>query len=217
MADRFPGYDVLTKRGTQSWNPQTREVIDARLEIDPEAHGFFEGAAWETLKAVCRRIIPQPADRPDPAPLAAMVDAKLAMVASEGYRDARMPPMREAWRQGLEALDAEAMMRHGRPFAALEGAEADGLLTAAQQGLLEHPAWAGLSAELFFKQRIIPDIVGAYYAHPVAWNEIGYGGPAAPRGYVRLDFDRRDPWEASEARPGREDAALRENQRVGRS
>ena len=63
---------------------------------------------------------------------------------------------------------------------------------------------------------IIPDIVGAYYAHPVAWNEIGFGGPAAPRGYVRLDFDRRDPWEASEATPGREAVAWRENQRVGR-
>ena len=36
----------------------------------------------------------------------------------------------------------------------------------------------------------------AYYAHPSAWNEIGFGGPASPRGYVRMDFNRRDPWEA---------------------
>jgi hypothetical protein len=128
-----------------------------------------------------------------------------------------MPPMGAAWRRGLAALDAEALARHRRTFAELAPAEADGMLSAAQEGLLAHEAWAGMSAELFFKQRVIPDIVGAYYAHPVAWNEIGYGGPAAPRGYVRLDFDRRDPWEASEARPGREAQAWRENQRVGRS
>jgi hypothetical protein len=40
--------------------------------------------------------------------------------------------------------------------------------------------------------------VFAYYAHPTAWSEIGWGGPASPRGYVRLDFNERDPWEAAE-------------------
>jgi hypothetical protein len=217
MTERFPGYDVLSKRSTPSWNQQTRTVIDARLATNPEAHAFFDSVEWETLKAICARIIPQPADRQRPVPLAAMVDEKITTGATDGYRDARMPPMGEAWRRGLGALDAEAMARHQRSFGQLGAAEADGLLSAAQQGFLTDPAWDGLCAELFFKQRIIPDIVGAYYAHPTAWSEIGFGGPAAPRGYVRTDFDRRDPWEASEARPGREAVALRENQRVGRS
>jgi hypothetical protein len=217
MTERFPGYDVLAKRRTQSWNPQTRQVVADRLATDPEAHAFFSDAEWKTLKAVCGRIIPQPADRDSPAPLAAMVDEKMAAGATDGYRDARLPPMGEAWRRGLAALEAEAQARHGRPFAELAAAEADGLLSAAQQGFLTGATWGNMSSELFFKQRIIPDIVGAYYAHPAAWNEIGFGGPAAPRGYVRMDFDRRDPWEASEARPGREAAAARENRRVGRS
>jgi hypothetical protein len=30
-----------------------------------------------------------------------------------------------------------------------------------------------------------------------------------------MNFDRRDPWEAAEAKPGREQQALRENDRVG--
>jgi hypothetical protein len=217
MTDRFPGYDVLAKRLTPSWNAKSREVVDERLALDPEAHTFFSDTEWRTLKAVCRRIIPQPGERAHPVPLAAMVDRKMATRATDGYRDARMPPMGEAWRRGLAGLEAEAQARHGRPFCELEAAEADGVLTAAQRGYLAGEAWAGLSAELFFKQRILPDIVAAYYAHPTAWSEIGYGGPASPRGYVRLDFDRRDPWEASEARPGGEVAALRENRRVGRT
>ena len=49
----------------------------------------------------------------------------------------------------------------------------------------------------------------AYYAHPTAWNEMGFGGPASPRGYVRMDKNRRDPWEAAEAEPGGEGRALR--------
>jgi hypothetical protein len=31
-----------------------------------------------------------------------------------------------------------------------------------------------------------------------------------------MDFDRRDQWEAAEAKPGREQEAYRENRRVGR-
>ena len=29
-------------------------------------------------------------------------------------------------------------------------------------------------------------ILAAFYSHPWAWNEIGYGGPRYPRGYMRL-------------------------------
>ena len=45
---------------------------------------------------------------------------------------------------------------------------------------------------------------------PTAWNEIGFGGPASPRGYVRMGLDRRDPWEAVEATPGEEAACATE-------
>jgi hypothetical protein len=61
---------------------------------------------------------------------------------------------------------------------------------------------------------LLSDIVRAYYGHPTAWNEIGFGGPASPRGYVRMGFNRRDPWEAVEAHDGDEAAARRENKRV---
>ena len=37
-----------------------------------------------------------------------------------------------------------------------------------------------------------------FYAHPWAWNEIGFGGPAYPRGYKNLGIDRREPWEVAE-------------------
>ena len=28
-------------------------------------------------------------------------------------------------------------------------------------------------------------ILAGFYSHPWAWNEIGFGGPAYPRGYMR--------------------------------
>ncbi len=215
MPDRYPGYDVLSKRDTPSWNDKTRAVIDERLAIQPGAHHFFDAAEWLTLCAVCARIVPQPADRP-PVPLAAMVDAKLHKNKGDGYRDARLPPMGEAWRRGLSALDAEAMARHRIHFQALAPDQQDDLLQAMQKGELKHEAWGGMPCKVFFKHRVLSDIVRSYYAHPTTWNEIGWGGPASPRGYVRMDFDRRDEWEAAEVKPGREDEAYRENRRVGR-
>jgi hypothetical protein len=44
------------------------------------------------------------------------------------------------------------------------------------------------------------DAVSAYYAHPWAWDEIGFGGPAYPRGYMRLEKGMREPWEVDEQR-----------------
>jgi len=35
----------------------------------------------------------------------------------------------------------------------------------------------------------------AFYSHPYAWNEIGFPGPAYPRGYKHLGVDARDPRE----------------------
>jgi hypothetical protein len=215
MGDRFPGYDVLAKRNSVSWNDQTRAVIDRRMAIDPGHHSFFTEIEWPTIRAVCDRIVPQDDTRQHLVPVAAMVDAKLSGDDNDGYRDARLPPMREAWRRGLAVLDDEAKLRYRRRFHDLTTIEQDDILSAIQNGSVEHSAWRELPPTVFFTKRLLHDIVSSYYAHPTSWNEIGFGGPASPRGYVRMNFDRRDPWEASEARPGREQQARRENARVG--
>jgi hypothetical protein len=199
MPDRYPGYDVLAKRHTPSWDEQTRQVIDRRLAM-PRDPRFFTADEWQTMNALCDRIVPQPKHRP-PVPVAAMVDDKLARNLTDGYRDSRLPALQEAWRRGLRAVDAEAHARLGARFHAAGTAEQNDLLTRMQRGELDNPAWGGMPCALWFSQRLLHDITAAYYAHPTAWNEIGFGGPASPRGYVRMGFDRHDPWEAVAASP----------------
>ncbi|WP_428488225.1 gluconate 2-dehydrogenase subunit 3 family protein [Rhodopila sp.] len=211
---RYPGYDVLSKRDTPSWNEQTRRAIDRRLNV-PDGPRFFTADEWRTLEALCRRMMPQPADRPA-VPLPAYVDEKVWIGREDGYRHAGMPLQGEAWKRGLAALDDEAKRAHdGRRFHEIGSADQDALLKSMQEGALSGPAWGGMPSKLFFKERVVHDVINAYYAHPIAWNEIGWGGPASPRGYVRMGFDRHDPWEAAEAKPGEEAKALRENRRVG--
>lgn len=214
MSERYPGYDVLAKRDTPSWNAQTRQVVDARLAVHPGPR-FFTPGEWSTVQAACARILPQPSDRPD-IPIAAYIDQKLHQDRRDGHRRADLPPQREAWRRGMAALDAEAQGAHGRRFHALAPFDQDALLKAMQAGDLHHPAWAGMPPQHFFIERLIADATHAYYAHPTAWNEIGFGGPASPRGYVRMGLGRRDPWEAAEAHGDDHAGAEAKNRRVGR-
>ncbi len=212
--DRYPGYDVLAKRHSPSWNEQTRLVVDRRVATPDEPH-FFTTREWQTMRAVCDRVMPQPAGRPR-IPLAALVDRKMREEHADGYRHARMPRQDEAWRRGLAALDGDAEAAHGGRFHELDAATQDALLRKMQDGELSAPGWGGMPSEMFFSQRVVPDIANAYYSHPTAWNEIGFGGPASPRGYVRLGADQRDPWEAAEAKPGREADAERRNRNAVR-
>ena len=212
MPDRYPGYDVLAKRDTLSWNEPTRQVIDARLAT-PDAPTYFSEQEWQTLNAICSRIVPQPSRRP-PVPIAALVQQKLADDERDGYRQVNLPPLREAWRSGLAALDAATRTRHDAHFHTLDAAAQDQLLQAMQHGELDGAEWGGMPSDAFFKERLARDILAAYYSHPASWNEIGFGGPASPRGYVRMYFNRRDPWEAVEANPGGAAKTRKDNEHV---
>jgi hypothetical protein len=212
MPDRYPGYDVLAKRDTPSWNEQTRRVIERRLNT-LNAPRFFTVEEFATIEAIAARILPQPETRPK-IPVAALVDDRMLSGQSDGYRHAGMPREGEAWRQGLRALDEAAQQAHGAPFRTLDATRQDELLKQMEGGKLANPAWGSMSSARFFTQRMARDIVFAYYAHPTSWNEIGFGGPASPRGYVRTDFDERDPWEAAEVKNGDVDAARRKNRHV---
>jgi hypothetical protein len=211
-SERYPGYDVLAKWSGPSWNDKTREVITRRLSIAPEPR-FFTADEYETVAAIADRIVPQPADRP-PVPIAALVDRKLDEQIMDGFRRPGVPRDGEAWRLGLKALNAEAAAAYGKRFSELAEALQDKLLRAAEAGELTSAEWNSLRSEVFFRHRLGRDIVLAYYAHPTAWSEIGWGGPASPRGYVRLDLDERDPWEAAEAKDGNDATAFRSNRRV---
>lgn len=194
----YPGYDVLDKWRSPSFNEQTREVIAKRLNDVPPRR-FLTLEEWSLLEAIVARLIPQP-ERERPIPITPWIDEMLAENRGEGFRFEGMPPMREMWRRGLAGIEAEATARSGGSFAALTPDKQDTILSDVQKGDVDAALWHGLSAKHFFAHDLLKTVAGIYYAHPAAWSEIGFGGPASPRGYVRMGADRRDPWEAVEVR-----------------
>lgn len=194
----YAGYDVLAKWDTPSFDERTREVLAERLDRVPPRR-FLTEAEWATLDALVARLVPQP-DRLVPIPVTPFIDESLALDRGEGYRAPGVPRLRERWRRGLAGIEGEAQARAGRTFADLPPEAKDELLHAVQHGDVHPAVWAGLDAAHFFVHVLLKTVAGLYYTHPEAWSEIGFGGPASPRGYVRLGFDERDPWEARERR-----------------
>lgn len=191
----YPDYNVLDKWDSPSWNDVTRKVIAKRLNEVPQRR-FFTEHEWRTLDAICSQLLPQP-DRPHhPIPITPWIDEKVHLHRGEGYRYHDMPPMEEAWRKGLRGIDEESQRLFADSFADLSSEGQDKVLQAIQNGEVEGKSWDGMNVKRFFISTLLKEVVFVYYAHPAAWSEMGFGGPASPRGYVRLGLNQSDPWEA---------------------
>lgn len=195
--DRYPGYDVMSQRG--HWDEATRTVILDRIHNVPQIR-FFTDAEAALLQAVADRVIPQderpPAER---VPIVPWIDQRCHDRLPDGQRFEDMPNFWDAWRWGLQGIDEEAQALAGTTFLQLDDMARDHVLRRVARGEAQGATWKRMPARRFFYTILIREIVGVYYANPKAWNEIGFGGPAYPRGYLALNFGRPEPWEVNEA------------------
>ncbi|MEV4740643.1 gluconate 2-dehydrogenase subunit 3 family protein [Streptomyces sp. NPDC049555] len=185
------GRDVVGRAGT--WDAVTAGVVLARLAAPPQPPlRFFTPAEEAAAEALLDHLLARTPD--DPAvPVLSVIDARLATAERDGWRYADVPEDDEAWRRSLAGLDEDARLRHdGRTFAELGYGDRDRLLRHILQ--LSGGQWYGMKASHVWSlwTRYACE---AYYAHPYAWDEIGFGGPAYPRGYLRLGRGLREPWE----------------------
>ncbi len=175
-----------------SWNDATRRVIDARLAIedrprflDARRNGRRCRRSASGLSRSLRTGRPYRWQRWSTTSCAATTATAIATrsclaCARPGSGDCARSTRKRAWRTG-PASSRSAETRRTRCSARRSRATC-----AIRPG-------SGMPSDVFFDARLLRDIVHAYYSHPTAWSEIGFGGPASPRGYVRMDFDRRDP------------------------
>ena len=195
----YRGYSTLGQKAF--WDAATRQTVVSRVEQTPSTR-FFTETELPLITSVCDRILPQddrvPARR---IPIVPVIDDRLASNRISGYRYEDMPCDQDAYRWGLQAIEETAQAIHARAFVALDSLQQDYLLKSIHAGkaLAAQHIWERMSVNRFW-QLLVGDCVAAYYAHPWAWDEIGYGGPAYPRAYIRLEGGLPEPWEKDEAR-----------------
>jgi hypothetical protein len=181
MVGRFPDYDVL--ESVEHWDHATRDVVLARLSV-ADKFSFFSVEQQPTLRAFCEVVLAQ--DIEPRIPVAELVDAKLAAGRLDGYQYEGMPDDRETWRLALDGLDAAAEHWHGHvSLADCEAKDREGIVKAFAEGWLHGDVWEKLDMSHAWEV-CTRMMLEAFYSHPWAWNEIGFGGPAYPRGFMRL-------------------------------
>jgi len=190
---RYPGFDVIGQ--AKHWDEATRVVVDRRLAGSPAVRFFTETEA-AAATALFDQLLYQ---RAEPrVRVVQMVDVRLAEDQTDGWHYATMPPDGQAWRDSLAGLDADAREAHQKTFAECEWEEQSALVQAVQDR--GSGQWHGMVAahvwSLWTRYACT-----AFYAHPWAWNEIGFDGPAYPRGYKNLGVDKLEPFEVHDAHP----------------
>jgi hypothetical protein len=192
----YPGFDPM--RESEAWEDRDRALVLSRLHDIP-ALRFFAPEEAQLLDAVVDRLMPQP-DRAagERVVVTPFLDQMLFDDDTDGFRKDGMPWDQEAWRQALAGIDQTSDARYGRRFVELDGGEQDAVLAAVQHGEAQGAVWQDLpSAAVFTK--VIEQVVSVYYAHPRAWAEIGWPGPASRRGYMRTGYGQLDPWQPRES------------------
>jgi len=193
MYGRYPDYDCLEQ--LEHWDELTRRVIVDRVEGVPELR-FFSDAEAAALVAFCDVVLAQNAE--PRIPVLAFVDRKLFEGRLDGYQYAGMPDDRETWRLVARGLDEAARARGADSYAEAPGLLRLAISDAFAERTLVGGVWDGLDLKRAWAV-VMRSVLAAFYSHPWAWNEIGFGGPAYPRGYARMGIGLSEAWEGPEA------------------
>ena len=195
----YPGFSTLGQQNF--WDAATRKLVLDRVATIPEIRFFTPGEA-ATMLAVVDRILPQD-DRSASRriPLLPFLDDRLHNNRIDGYRYEDMPSDQDAYRLAARALEAMAQTLHVTPFHLLDTLRQEEILKSIHDAepLAAKDLWSGMNIERFWTL-LVSDCAAVYYAHPWSWDEIGFGGPAYPRGYMRLEEGQPEPWEVEEQR-----------------
>ena len=110
-------------------------------------------------------------------------------------------PIRMPIDLAIRATNAMSLELYGKTFHELVNIQQETILQSLHDAKPQaaHALWEQMNIKRFWAM-LVSDCCAVYYAHPYAWDEIGFGGPAYPRGYMRLEGGDAEPWEVREQR-----------------
>ena len=188
----YPHYDVMDE--AEAWDDHTRDVVRKRLA----PNGNFSFLTNQEAKTLAKIVATLTDDERSEiiSYILSYIDQRLQSKIGESERKVGIPKEADLIRNGLALIDTVAKSSAGQEFASLTLQERQTILGNLERQQLPVP-WPDKGfpqKELFNK--LLRLAVESYYSHPLVWSEIGHGGPAYPRGYVRTEPGLLDPWEA---------------------
>lgn len=191
----YSNFNVMDQK--DHWDAHTRKIVEKRVEGET-TKGFncLSREEAHTLFELCSILL----DDPRPPVLFFVIhhfDKKLSSDIGEAQRKKGVPKESTLIREGLHLLDEVCTRQHDVKFTEIKNEKTKKqLVNEMMQGTLSLQSGEDSVPTKDFIKKVFSEAVGAYYSHPDVWSEIGYAGPAYPRGYVRSELGHTDPWEA---------------------
>ncbi|ART70056.1 hypothetical protein BTO20_17055 [Mycobacterium dioxanotrophicus] len=191
---RFPDFDVLTQ--ADKWDQVTAGVVLGRLAL-PTTLSFFTVEEMAIAQPLLDLLLAQ--DDDPKVPVLELIDSRLAAGETDGWHYDDMPADGQAWRDSLAALDGDARDHYGAGYGDLGTGKQARLLQDVQDLADAAEHWHGRPAghvwSLWTRYACT-----AFYSHPWAWNEMGFSGPAYPRGYLNPGVNALERYEVADHR-----------------
>lgn len=190
----YPNFNVMDEE--KQWDSHTRKIVSKRTETQ----SFFPlqyltKQESNTLFQLCAILL----DDVRESIISFVVhqfDSTLTASIGESQRKASVPKQSILLRDGLGLLEKACTQVYGSSFEVLQEETKKEIVSNLMQGNFTLQSGQINIPVKDFIQKISSEATAAYYSHPTIWSEIGYAGPAYPRGYVRTELGLTDPWEA---------------------
>ena len=179
----------------EHWDPHTKGIVEDRLSKEVISNlSFFTQIEAELMEDLCSVFLDE--NRIDILSfIVNHFDSTLTSNLGESQRKRNLPNLPTLVRDGLRLLEIYLLTNyHTAEFSSLPSDDQKSMINGMLRGevTLDDPTFPIQE----FAKKILSESVSALYSHPDIWSEIGYGGPAYPRGYIRSEKGLTDPWEA---------------------
>ncbi|MDD9270530.1 gluconate 2-dehydrogenase subunit 3 family protein [Paenibacillus sp. GCM10023248] len=192
----YPSFDVMDEQ--DAWDDHTQSIVTSRLNSEITFH-FLTEPETKLLRRICSILVnDQRADVLDY--ILVHIDQTLHQSPGESQRKVGVPHASELVRSGLGAIEQGARLTYDAAYTELDTQEQIQYLQSISASMAEpQHIWSPIPQKELFK-KLMNLTIESYCSHPNVWSEIGYAGPAYPRGYVRTEIGQLDPWEAKPQR-----------------
>lgn len=188
----YPSFNVINE--IDAWDDHTQSIVNARLS-DSSKNQFLSDHEADSL-LVISGILMHDTSLEVIRSVVNHIDQTLHSSPGESQRQRGVPAGKDLIRQGLQSLERSAQRNYSSSFLKLGHSQQKQLLQRLSEATVEPSSdWSGVPQQAFF-QKLMSLTIESYCSHPKVWSEIGYAGPAYPRGYVRTQLGQLDPWEA---------------------
>jgi hypothetical protein len=190
----YPNFNVMDEE--KQWDLHTRKIVGKRTDTQSfYSLQYLTEQESNTLFELCAILLDDERN-----PIISFIvhhfDSTLAASIGESQRKDGVPKQTILLREGLALLEKACSDVYGGSFGSLKEETKTEVVNNLMHGNFTLKSDQITIPEKDFIHNISSEATAAYYSHPTIWSEIGYAGPAYPRGYVRTELGLTDPWEA---------------------